>query len=308
MVDPETFLTTLYVKVDDFDKAYWPPPLQPGPEASLSRSEVVTLALFGQWANFLSERAFYRYAERHLRGLFPRLPARTQFNRLLREHASALTEFSLDLARELQQPTDAYQALDATAIVVRDSRRRGTGWLAGQADIGYSPRLGWYEGFRLLVAVLPSGVITGWGFGAASAKEQPLAQTFLAARAYPQPALASVGAPAQGPYLTDTGFEGVQRAAHWRAAYGATVISPPKRSRKKNWPKPWRRYLASLRQLIESVNEKLLHSFRLSRERPHALAGLLARLAAKAAVHNFCIWLNQQLGRPKLAFADLIAW
>jgi len=29
-------------------------------------------------------------------------------------------------------------------------------------------------------------------------------------------------------------------------------------------------------------------------------------LAAKAALHNFCIWLNQRLGRPNLAFADLI--
>jgi hypothetical protein len=127
----------------------------------LSRSEVVTLALFGQWAHFPSERAFYRYAQRRWRGLFPHLPDRAQFNRLLREQAPALTEFLLGLARELQRPTDAYQALDATALVVRDSRRRGTGWLAGQADIGYSPRLGWYEGFRLLGAVLPSGVITG---------------------------------------------------------------------------------------------------------------------------------------------------
>jgi hypothetical protein len=107
----------------------------------------------------------------------------------------------------------------------------------------------------------------------------------LAARAYPQPGLASVGALAQGPYLTDPGFEGAKRAAD-----GAEVISPPKRSQRKNWPKPWRRYLASLRQLIESVNEKLLNSFRLSRERPHALGGLLARLAAKPAAHNFCIW------------------
>jgi hypothetical protein len=37
-----------------------------------------------------------------------------------------------------------------------------------------------------------------------------------------------------------------------------------------------------------------------------ALGGVLARLAAKAA-HNFCTWLNQQLSRPNLTFADLIA-
>jgi hypothetical protein len=26
------------------------------------------------------------------------------------------------------------------------------------------------------------------------------------------------------------------------------------------------------------------------------------------ALHDFCIWLNDQLGRPRLAFADLLAW
>ncbi len=31
-----------------------------------------TLAVFGQWARFARERAFYRYALRHLRAAFPR--------------------------------------------------------------------------------------------------------------------------------------------------------------------------------------------------------------------------------------------
>jgi hypothetical protein len=30
-------------------------------------------------------------------------------------------------------------------------------------------------------------------------------------------------------------------------------------------------------------------------------------LAAKMALHNFCLWLNGQLGRPDLAF-DLTDW
>jgi 2-polyprenyl-6-methoxyphenol hydroxylase-like FAD-dependent oxidoreductase len=45
----------------------------------------------------------------------------------------------------------------------------------------------------------------------------------------------------------------------------------------------------------------LLNTFRLARERPHALDGLQARLAAKVALHNFCLWLNVQLGREPLA-------
>ena len=35
---------------------------------------------------------------------------------------------------------------------------------------------------------------------------------------------------------------------------------------------------------------------------------LQVRLTAKIALHNFCIWFNQQLERPNLAFADLIDW
>ena len=48
MIDIETDLSTLYVMVDDFCKAKWPLELiHTGPQASLSRSEVVTLAVFG---------------------------------------------------------------------------------------------------------------------------------------------------------------------------------------------------------------------------------------------------------------------
>src|SRR5215469_8192561 len=50
--------------------------------------------------------------------------------------------------------------------------------------------------------------------------------------------------------------------------------------------------LATVSQIVETVHDKLQHTFRLDRERPHALSGLQARLAAKMAVHNFCMWLN----------------
>jgi len=66
--------------------------------------------------------------------------------------------------------------------------------------------------------------------------------------------------------------------------------------------------LAGVRQIVETVYEKLTHTFRLDRERPHDLSGFQARLAAKMALHNFCIWLNAQLGRPQLAFAALVNW
>lgn len=308
MVDIDTFLTTLYVMIDDFDKACLLPERPPGPPAALSRAEVLTLALMSQWQPFASERAFYRYALRHWRAACPTLPDRAQFNRLVRRHRLALVACFRHLVEGLQAQRCPYEVLDTTPAPTRDAKRRGQGWLAGLADIGWSNRLGWYEGFQVLTAVTPPGVITGFGFGAASSKDQPLAETFFAARHCPHPALPSVGAPAAGPYLTDKGFEGQAYHEHWRADYGALVICAPKRTSRHPWPRPWRRWLAGLRQIVETVNGCLQHTFRLNRERPHALEGFQARLAAKAALHNFCIWLNQQLGRPRLAFADLVAW
>jgi hypothetical protein len=308
MVDPDTLLTTLYVMVDDFTKQHAPQWLHPGPSAALTRSEIVTLAIFGQWCKFDSERDFYRWADRHLRSAFPTLPDRTPFNRQMRGERDLITHFALHMARSVRTPDDLYEALDATAVPTRDAKRRGVGWLAGQADIGWSNRLGWFEGFHLLLTVTPVGVITGFGFGAASTKDQPLAETFLAARHAPQPGLSSVGAALHIPSVMDKGFEGKAWHARWWAAYGAQVICPPKRGSKTPWPKPLRRFVAGVRQIIETVNDKLHHRFRLLRERPHELTGFQARLAAKVALHNFCIGFNQQLGRPALAFADLVDW
>ncbi len=202
----------------------------------------------------------------------------------------------------------AYEVIDGTGVAVRNSKRRGGGWLPEYAGIGRCSRLGWYEGFHLLVAATPDGVITGYGFGSAEAKDQSMAETFFAARHTGDPRLATVGVPSGEPYLADSGFIGADRHAHWQADYGAKVICPPYRSATRNWPKPLRRWLSSFRQIIESVNTKLLKTFRLEHERPHALDGFYARLAAKAALHNYCCWLNRQLGRPTLAFADLLGW
>ena len=308
MVDVDTFLTTLYVTVDDFCKTSLPPATHPGPEAALSRSETVTLAIFGQWQGFGSERGFYRSAQRHLRPAFPQLPTREQFNRQVRQHYAALVACFLSLGRLLAAQHCLYEALDSSGMPTRDAKRRGAGWLPGLADIGWSNRLGWYEGFPLLLAVNPVGVITGFGFGPASTKDQPLAEPFFALRRQPHPGLASVGAPARGSYVVDKGFEGQANQRAWWRSYGAQVICPPKRNSKTPWPRRLRRWLAGVRQMVETVYEKLHHTFRLDRERPHELSGLQARLAAKIALHNFCIWLKEQLGRPRLAFTDLVDW
>jgi hypothetical protein len=185
--------------IDDFCQSHgFAEKHQPGPAASLSCSEVVTLTVFGQWAQFPSERAFYRYVLGHLRAAFPSLAEREQFNRLQRGYRDMIVAFALFLVEQMQAQGCLYEALDSSGIPTRDAKRRGTGWLAGQADIGWSNRMGWYEGFHLLTSITPTGVMTGFGFAPASCNDHRLAETLFAARHDPSPRLPRVGAPAHG--------------------------------------------------------------------------------------------------------------
>jgi hypothetical protein len=306
VVDVDTFLTWLYVTADDWVKREWAPQARPGPAPALSVSEVVTLAVFGQWAGFASERAFYRFAARRLRAAFPTLPDRSQFNRRLRAQWSTIVAFGQALAAQ-DARSAAYQALDATAVPVRNAKRRGTGWLPGTVALGRSTSLGWYEGFALLAAVTPNGAIAGYGVAAANVKEQRQAETFLAARRRPHPRLPTVG-PWAAAYLADAGFAGEANHRRWQATYDAVVVSPPQSNSAHPWPEALADWLRRRRQIAETAFAALLGATRLRADRPHALDGFQARLAAMIARHNFCLWLNRQLGRPPLAFADLIAW
>jgi hypothetical protein len=304
----DTFLTILYDQVDCFckDKGIHHP--RRGRKPNLSCAEVVTLALFSQWGRFQSERDFYRFADQKLRLLFPRLPHRSQLNRAIRQHQPLLMAFFRHLVGLLKATEWSYEILDGTAIAVRNAQRRGEGWLPEYVAIGKGSRLGWYEGFHLLLASNPKGEITGFGFGSANTKDQPLAEALLWGRAQRCPQMPSVGGAAQGSYVTDTGFEGADNHQRWRALYGAEVICPPRPDYKQQWTKAKRRVHTARRQVIESIFDRLLFRFRLSRERPHLLGGFWARLTASVALHNFCIWLNRSCGRPRLAFADLLGW
>ena len=274
MVDMDTFLTTLYVMVDDFCHSHSPTPKKPGPQASLCASEVITLAIFARWGRFCSERDFYRYARTCLCDAFPTLPDRSQFNRLVRSHTDLIEAFVVHLVTILDAQRPPYEALDSSAMPIRDCKRRGHGWLAGRADIGWSNSLGWYEGFSLLTATDPTGIITGFCFAAASTADQQMAETFFVLRAQPNRRLISVGSAAAGPYIADKGFEGAENHLRWLQSYGAHIIHPPKRnSRKGSWSKRLRQWIAGIRQIVESVYDKLFNTFGLWRERPLELEG-----------------------------------
>ena len=313
MVDTDTFLTVLYVMADDFCKCQSRPEGTPGLRASLTGSKVVTLVVFSQWGRFRSERDFYTLCRQPTSVSFPDAPPPEPVQPAdpapLRNPGGLLPSPRIQygagsggLAARTALPLEV---LDSSGVPTRSAKRRGAGWLAGKADIGWSNRLGWYEGFHLLLAFGQSRGRHHRLQLCPSQRQRPdLGRRLLRHPAYSPSQAAHLGEPARGWYVVDKGFAG-QR---WRDCYGAWVICPPKRNSRNPWPKELRRWLAGMGQMVETVFDKLHHAFRLDWERPHRLEGFQTRVAAKAALHNFCIWLNRQLGRPSSAFADLLAW
>ena len=62
----------------------------------------------------------------------------------MRFYAQDIEEIAVKLEVMLEGEAHPYQALDSSAMPVRDAKRRSDGWLAGQADIGWSNSIGWY--------------------------------------------------------------------------------------------------------------------------------------------------------------------
>lgn len=335
-MDLDTFLTTLYVVIDDWYKHDMAQHMQrhPGADLQMSDSEVLTLAIAGQWRGgvpWQSERSLVRYMQRWGRGWFPGMLRHSQFNQRVRNLWAVLVRLQQVLAEWLDAGA-LYECVDCSELPQSSLAQAASAerhWLSGDLGRGGNNG-GWFYGEQVLVSVTASGVITGWQVGLAYIDDRWMLEAFLSARQgerqlvgpdlppkkrnQPQriatlesfsPAL-SVGVEHQRPYLADAGFNGQRWSDHWQHEYRASVISVPPTNASQQWDALEKRWLAQHRQIVETVFARLSEVFGLKRLNAHSKWGQLTRLAAKTAAYNLGLWLNRQLGRAWGALATLI--
>jgi hypothetical protein len=327
-LDLETFLTTLYVMVDDLFQQHVQPkmPACGRPTPHLADSEVLCLGLAAQWRSgvpWKSERGFLRYAHKHLRHLFPGLTTQSAFNRRLRRLWGALLWLEEAVAQELGT-ADEFEIFDGVPVpVARGARSFHPGWFADIARVGKGGNDRYFYGLRLLLVLSSSGVAGAWTMASGNVQERWLAELLLSAQAgTPQLVgpvdektgkaeiavpeewvgpVQSCGTASGKPKMTDTGFVGKEWLEHWAADYGATVIPKPKGASAE-----LSRWFGSLRQVVETAFAHLCESFGLKYPGAHTKWGLITRVAAKLAAYNVGIRINRALGRADFAFATLI--
>jgi len=323
-LDLETFLTTLYVRVDDLYQQEIAPQMPTGgrPTPHLSDSEMLCLGLAAQWRSgvaWKTEHGFLRYMFKHLRPMFPGLTTQSAFNRRLRRLWGAFILLQQAVARQLLTG-DEYEVMDAVPVpVAHGARSFHPGWLADIARIGHGGNDQYFFGLHLLLISSSSGLATGWILGSGNIQDRWLAEALLSARAG-CPQLAGSGAahlqpptdwlgPVQAsgqtsprPLVEDAGFTGPEWHAHWQQAYGTQVVCPPVGS----IPASTTRWFGGVRQVIETVFSHLCADFGLKYPGAHTTWGLITRVAAKLAAYNFGLAINRELGRDNFALATLI--
>ena len=335
-MDLDTFLTTLYVIIDDWYRKRMSRAMQrhPGPPLKMSDSEVLTLMIAAQWrvgVPWQSERGMVRYMLKHGMSWFPGMLNRSQFNLRGRQLWTAYVCMQQDLAK-LLITDEVYEVVDCTPLPhcsLGQAITHDRHWLCGKKGRGGNHG-GWFFGEQLLVAATDKGVITGWVMGPGNIDDRWLMQALLSGRKgflqlneielpkhrqYGErripcretfsPVL-TVGDNRGLPYLADGGFNGQRWIDHWKDESDAIVIAPPARNSKRTERKKPEIRLRNMRQVIETVFARLVQALGLHRVNAHSGHGMLARVAAKTAAYNFAILLNRQLGRPDGKIETLI--
>jgi hypothetical protein len=337
-MDLETFLTILYVFVDDWYNEHVLPhkPKRGGPPAQMSDSEVLTVALAGQWrvgVPWRSERGVVRYVQAHLRALFPTMLQRSAFNTRVRRLWGAFILLQEAVAEQLTAADDAYDCVDTLplpALSTAQNQRDNGHWLWESTTGRGGNQGGYYIGDQVLIVHNRHGAITGWLIGSAYIDDRWMLEGVLSARTgtpqligppphdatprsdWTEPPLGhlgpyqAVGCWSPRPILADKGFNGWRWQAHWQQLYATLVITVPPKSSQQTWSKALRRWLSSHRQIAETVYAWLVGVFGIKHLGAHSRWGQYTRVAAIMAAFNIALFINHWLGRPLLALPTLL--
>ena len=297
----DALATAIYVTVDDMlaaDPALGPERPAVGIAPQLSDAELLTLAVLQALLGYTNEARFLRYANEHLRALFPYLPKRPAYNKRLRRSVAMMGAVVRLLASSCSSWWDDLWLVDSTPVECgrsRETAKRSD--LAGWASYGYcASHSRWFWGLRLHVVATPSGLPIAFALASPKEDERDVLWHLLLT----DPALATrLGGQV---LVADKGYRSSE-LEKLLAEMGITLVRPAMAGEPE---RPGRQFLKPFRQIIESVNQTLKAQLDLERHGGRTPAGVIARVWQRMLALTAAIWHNQNTGQPVLR--SLIAY
>jgi hypothetical protein len=291
--DLDTLATAVYVRIDDElmdhpELRPWRPKVGIAPK--LSDAELLTLAVLQVLLGHRYEARWLRWANKHLKHLFPYLPGQAGYNKRLRKSTTQLQAMTRILARDTDLWADDTWLIDSTPIECGRSRttaKRSN--LAGLAGYGYcASHSRYFWGLRLHLIATPAGLPIAFALANPKTDEREVAIDLIDA----DPSLLE-GRQGQT-LIADKGYTSAAFEANL-AQHGITVLRP---ARKGEPPRPGARYLKPLRQIIESINATLKDQLSLEGHGGHSPQGVLTRILQRLLALTATIWHNHTTGQP----------
>ena len=297
--DLDTLATALYVKTDDLLRmAPERAPARPavGLLPRISDAEMVTLAVLSALLGFTSEARWLRYANAHLRHLFPYLPQQPGYNKRLRGLTGTLSWLITMLARDTSLWTDGVWVVDSTPIECARSRttvQRSA--LAGWAEYGYcASHSRYFWGLKLHLLSTLHGLPIGFAVAGAKAADTQVLLDLL----HIDPTLTS-DRPGQT-LIADKNYWGKEFET-MLADTGVVLLRPTRKRdcrRKRGRRPPAESIFKPLRQTIESIFASYKGQLNLERHGGHTTTGVLVRILQRIVALTAVIWHNDATGQP----------
>jgi len=293
--DLDTLAIALYARIDDTlkdraDLRPWRPKVGIAPK--LSDAELLTLAVMQVLLGHHNETGWLRYANEHLRHLFPYLPGQAGYNKRLRKSAVQLQAMIRLLSTDTDVWADDTWLLDSTPVECGRSRptaQRSN--LAGVACYGYcASHFRYFWGLRLHLVCTPAGLPITFALANPKVDERDVAIDLFEA----EPGLLA-GRKGQT-IIADKGYASAE-FEHRLAQHGVELVRPARANERRRRGAP---QLRPLRQIIESVNNTLKAQLSLEDHGGRTIQGVFVRVLQRLLALTAAIWHNHHARQPVL--------
>ena len=291
--DMDTFVTALYVKIDDeltLDPSLRIARPAVGIAPRLSDAELLTMAVLQALLGFTSETRFLRYAQKHLSSLFPYVPGQSGYNKRLRKAFFLFIRAIRMLAMDTSLWSDDVWVVDSAPVECgrpKETARRSDA--AGWAEYGYcASHSRYFWGLRLHLVCTLTGLPVLFALAGAKADEREILLGMLEAGR-------DVAADHPGQTLIgDKNYFG----RRFEADLTERELALLRPARKGEARRAGQNLFKPLRQVIESVNWTFKGQLDLERHGGRTPEGIIARVLARILALTAAVWHNDKTSQP----------
>lgn len=283
------FITVTFIIIDDIYQEVTPAYIKNRRninESIMSDSEIITIAIVGELLTIDSENAWFHFARKNLRDLFPKFCERSRFNRTRKNLHAVIEEIRVKIPEILGYSKDPYRIIDSIPVpVCKFGRARFHKSFKGLAAYGKcASKKETYLGFKLHFLSTFDGFITDFVLTDASIDDR-------------LPAWELLESYYSATVIGDKGYINKTLSPELKKEKDVDLVYIKRDNSKNPYPKNFRQLVFKARRRIETSFSQLCEQLNIEKVKSKTLLGLMTRIRTKVLSHNLCYFINRALGK-----------